>query len=291
MRRVCAIIKATALEILSEPLVFLVTASAMAISVLAPAMHYHEFGEPSRMARDAGVSAIMVGGLVVAAFGAVRTIRREIESQTALTALALPVSRRTFFLSKCAGVFVAYLFFFVTVGSVSFAAVRGSVIGGEIAARDGEMARMYGPIFAVAVAAIVVPFLYGAFVNRYFRRRFTLNANLCACVLALVSAVPFFDPRLLLKLFPLYTLVGLPATVLLAASAAFSTRFRFNVAATFAFLVFALFVPALGNYCLTDVVSAGEKISGLYSLVASAAVLPPVAALLYLGTQLFENAE
>ena len=146
MRRVGAIIKATALEILSEPLVFLVTIAAMSLAVLAPALHYHEFGDPSKMARDAGVSAILVGGLVIAAFGAVKTMRREIETQTAFTALSLPVSRRMFFLSKTAGVFLAYLFFVLTVGSVSIAAVRGAVIGGEIAAREHSVARMYGSL-------------------------------------------------------------------------------------------------------------------------------------------------
>lgn len=291
MRRVGAIIKATALEILSEPLVFLVTIAAMSLAVLAPALHYHEFGDPSKMARDAGVSAILVGGLVIAAFGAVKTMRREIETQTALTALSLPVSRRMFFLSKTAGVFLAYLFFVLTVGSVSIAAVRGAVIGGEIAARENSVARMYGPVFAFAIAAIVVPFLYGAVVNHSLRRRFTLNANLCTGIIALVAMFFRFDVSVFLKTLPVYVLVALPALILLAASAAFAIRFRFNAAASLALLVFVLFLPALGNYCVTDVVSAGESVSWVYLLVASAAVLPPVAALLYLGTVMFENAE
>lgn len=291
MRRVCAIIKATALEILSEPLVFLVTVTAMAMALLAPAFHYHEFGDPSKMARDAGVSAILLGGLVVSAFGAVRSIRREIETQTALTALALPVSRRMFFLSKTAGVFVAYLFFVLTVGSVSLAAVRGAVIGGEIAAKEHTLARMYGPVLAFGMAAVVLPFVYGAVMNHTFRRRFTLNANLSALVLALVASVCRFDFAVFAKTLPVYALVALPPLVLLAASAAFSGRFRFNAAASFAVLVFACFLPALGSYCLTDVVSAGETVGWSYFLCASGAVVPPVAALLYLGVKLFEKAE
>lgn len=291
MRRVCAIIKATALEILSEPLVFLVTVTAMAMALLAPAFHYHEFGDPSKMARDAGVSAILLGGLVVSAFGAVRSIRREIETQTALTALALPVSRRMFFLSKTAGVFVAYLFFVLTVGSVSLAAVRGAVIGGEIAAKEHTLARMYGPVLAFGMAAVVLPFVYGAVMNHTFRRRFTLNANLSALVLALVASVCRFDFVVFAKTLPVYALVALPPLVLLAASAAFSGRFRFNAAASFAVLVFACFLPALGSYCLTDVVSAGETVGWSYFLCASGAVVSPVAALLYLGVKLFEKAE
>jgi len=291
MRRVCTIIKATALEILSEPLVFLVTASAMALAVLAPAMHCHEFGDPSKMARGAGVSALLVGGLVIVAFGAVHTMRREIETQTALTALALPVSRARFFLSKAAGVFVAYLVFVLTVGSVSVASVRGAVIGGEIAAREYSMARVYGPVFASCVAAIVLPFLYGAIRNHRYRGRFTLNANLCALVVSMAAMAVRFDLALFLKTAPVFVLVATPALILLAASAAFAGRFRFNAASSLAVLVFALFVPALGNYCVTDVVSAGETVTVSYFLAALGAVVPPVAALLYLGVKLFENAE
>lgn len=291
MRRICAIVKATALEILSEPLVFLVTAASMSLAVLAPAMHCHEFGDPSKMARDAGVSAILVGGAVIAAFGATKTIRREIETQTAMTALALPVSRRMFFLSKAAGAFFAYMFFTITVGAVSMASVRGAVIGGEIAARDHTMARMYGPVFAVATAAIVVPFVYGAVLNHSFRRRFTLNANLSALVIALSAMAYRFDPGVFVGTAPVFVLVALPALILLAACAAFSGRFGFNAAAATAVLVFACFLPALGNYCVTDVVSAGETVSWRYLLVATAAIIPPVAALLYLGVKFFEDAE
>lgn len=291
MRRAGAIIKATALEILSEPLVFLVMIAAMSLAVLAPALHYHEFGDPSKMARDAGVSAILVGGLIVAAFGAVKTMRREVETQTALTALSLPVSRRMFFLAKTAGVFFAYLVFVVTVGSVSIAAVRGAVIGGEIAAREHSVARMFGPILAFALAAIVIPFVYGAVMNHSFRRRFTLHAGLCAGVLSLVAMSFRFDLGLFLKTLEVYSLVAIPALIMLAASAAFSIRFRYNTAMSLALLVFALFLPALGSYCVTDVVSAGEPVPAKYLLAAFVAVLPPVAALLYLGTKLFENAE
>lgn len=291
MRRFGAIVKATALEILSEPLVFLVMIASMAMAVLAPALHYHEFGDPSKMARDAGASALLVGGLVVAGFGSVRTMRREIETQTALTALALPVSRRLFFLAKSAGVMVAYLFFVITVGAVSVAAVRGAVIGGEIAVLEHSMARMYGPVFATALAALVVPFGFGAVMNHSFRGRFTLNANLCACVLALIAMSVRFDVSVFRSAFAVDALVSMPPLVLLAAAAAFSARFGFNVAMTLALLVFAAFAPALGSYCVTDVVSAGEAVPVAYVLSAAGALLPPIALLLYLGIKLFERAE
>jgi len=291
MRRAYAIITTTALEILSEPLVFLVQASALALAVLAPWMHYHEFGEPSRMARDAGVSALMLGGLTVAAFGALKSMRRELETQTAMSVLALPVSRRQFFLSKAAGVAVAYLFFVTTVSLVSLTVVRGSVIGGEIAAREGGLTRIYGPYFVLALAAVVVPFVYGALADRLFRKRFVLHANLCALALAVIGFVIGFDFGCVSGVLPLYLLSAMPATVLLCASVAFAARFRFNAAASLAVAVFVLFLPALGSYCLTDVLSAGEPIGCAYLLSAIAAVLPVWGALLFAGVELFEHAE
>ena len=59
MRRFIAIAKTTALEILAEPLSLLVLTASLALAVFAPAFHYHQFGEPARMARDAGLSARM----------------------------------------------------------------------------------------------------------------------------------------------------------------------------------------------------------------------------------------
>ena len=41
----------------------LVLIAALSIEVLAPAFHYHQFGEATRMARDAGFSALFAGFL------------------------------------------------------------------------------------------------------------------------------------------------------------------------------------------------------------------------------------
>ena len=88
-----SILKATALEILSEPLSLLVLLAALAMTVFAPAFHYHQFGEATRMARDAGFSALFACGGVLAVFTTIRAFRREVETGTLEMALAHPVSR------------------------------------------------------------------------------------------------------------------------------------------------------------------------------------------------------
>ena len=72
MRESISIVKATAFEIISEPLSLLILLAALVLTVLAPAFHYHQFGEATRMARDAGLSSVLMGGLVIAVFGTIR---------------------------------------------------------------------------------------------------------------------------------------------------------------------------------------------------------------------------
>lgn len=283
MRRVRAIVSATALELLSEPFVLLVLLASLAIAALAPAMHYHQFGEASRMARDAGLSAILVGGFAVAFTGAVRTVRREIETGTAQAALAHSVSRTEFFLAKVLGCVVAYAAFVLTVSLVSLVVVRGAEIGGGLSAASGDIARVWGPSLALAVAAIAMPVVLAAALNRFARFRFVPTANMLALGFA-AAGVPYrFDAGLALRLAPAFALAAAPALVLLAASAAFAVRFRANAASSLSALVAAALIPALGSYCLSDALGSGGSVPPRYFALACAALLPAVAAALLLG--------
>ena len=283
MRRVCAIVSATALEALSEPFVLLVLLASLVLAVLAPAMHYHQFGEASRMARDAGMSAVLVGGLVVAFSCAVRTVRREIETGTAEAALSHSVSRTEFFLAKFLGCAAAYAWFVLTVSLVSLTVVRGAEIGGEIAAANGDIARIWGPSFALAVAAMVLPVLLAAALNRFARFRYVISANMLTLGFA-AAGVPYrFDAELALRLLPAFALSAAPALALMAASAAFAVRFKANAASSLAALVAAAMLPALGNYCLSDALAEGGRVPWTYFALASAALAPAVVAALVLG--------
>jgi len=283
MRRGRAIVFATALELLCEPLFLLVLLAALVLSSLAPAMHYHQFGEASRMARDAGFSALLVGGAVIALMGPVRTFRREIETGTAQVALAHSVSRTSFFICKTLGCALAYMIFTTTVALVSLTVVNGAEIGGRVAAVRGDIARLWGPSFAIAVAAIVLPLVSGAVLNRFARFRFTLTANLLALGVAFAGVFYRFDMSLALRLAPALALVAAPALVLLAAASAFSVRFKGNAASSFAAVVAAVLLPVLGNYCLSDSLAGGGALPPGYVALAFLAIVPMVAAALLLG--------
>ena len=285
MRGIMSVAKTTALEILSEPLTLLVLLAALTMAVLAPAFHYHQFGEATRMARDAGFSALFTCGSAIAVFGTIRAFRREMESGTIQMALSHPISRRGFFLAKVFGAFVAYLVFAATVFGTSLVIVEGARVGGAIAARTGDIARLSGPFLAVGVSVVLVPLLLGAALNRFAHFRFVLTAMTTAFVLALVAGgvSSVSDTALLPRYAPAAVLLVPPALVLLLVSAAFSVRFRANAAAAAAGLVAALSIPAVGNYYMADALSKEGEVSWFYVAFAALAVLPVVLAFTIVG--------
>ncbi len=285
MRKSLSILKATALEVLSEPLSLLVLLAALALTVFAPAFHYHQFGEPTRMARDAGFSSLFVCGCVLAVFGTIGAFRREVESGTLEMALAHPVSRGGFFLAKTAGAFVAYLVFATVVFGTELTIVWGASVGGRLAAQTGDIARLFGPALAAGVAVILLPLVVAAALNRFARCRFVLTSFVFAFLLALLfgGAALALAPRQLVRYLPVALLLTCPALVLLAASAAFALRFKANAAASAVGLVFLALLPAVGNYYLSDALSKGGAVPWAYVGLAALVALPAVVAFLLLG--------
>ena len=285
MRSAMSVAKATALEILSEPLTLLVLLAALTIAVLAPAFHYHQFGEATRMARDAGFSAIFTCGSIVAVFGTIRAFRREMESGTVQMALSHPISRGCFFAAKSLGAFAAYLAFAATVFGTSLAVVEGARVGGAIAERTGDVARISGPFLAAGMAVVIFPLLLGAALNRLARCRFVLVSMVTALVLAVVEgvAVAFLDPQTPLRYVPAVVLLFPFAMVLLVAAAAFAVRFRANAAAAAVGIVAALCLPVVGNYYMADALASGGTVPWGYVALASLAALPAVLAFALVG--------
>ncbi len=284
MSRWRALIYATVLEILGEPFVLLVTLAALVLAVLAPAFHYHQFGEASRMARDAGLSALILGGAAIAIFSPIKTYRREIETGTILTALALPVSRTTFFLAKFIGLALAYFTFVLTIMCTALTAVNGAEIGGLVARKSGDISRLWGPSLALAVAVLILPIILAAALNRFARFRFTLSANLIALALAALGTLYRLNPTLAMRFLPVAFLATIPSFILLAAAATFAMRLRSNAAISATALIAAALLPALGNYCLSDALTDGGVVPFSYTLAAFGAALPALAALLLLGS-------
>ena len=295
LRSSIAIVRSTALEILSEPLTLLVLLAALALSVLAPTFHYHQFGDPTRMARDAGFSALFTCGSVIAVFGTIRSFRREIESGTLEMALSHPVSRTGFFLSKAVGSLFAYLGFVTIVFFTTAVMFDGALLGGLAAAQTGDIARIFGPCLVGGVAIIVLPLVIAAVLNRFAGRPFVKSAIFGALLLAAVVKivmVGLFGLQLLrtvLRLLPVAALLVFPAAVLTSAAASAAVWLRANAAAAVVGVVFLLSVPMIGNYYLADALSRAEGLPWSYVLMAAAVTLPAVVAFLIVGVHLING--
>ena len=270
---------------LSEPLSLLILLAALVIAVFAPAFHYHQFGEATRMARDAGFSALLICGGAVAIFGTIRTFRREIESRTCEMALAHPVSRQSFFLMKGIGAFTAYLIFAAIVFCVSATIVEGAAVGGKIAMTTGGLARLWGPCFAAGICVMVLPLVVGAALNRFAGCRFVLSFFVVSAVLALAAGIWTVcrDLQLVVRMLPVALLIVLLTLVLLFAAAAFAVRLKANAAAAGVGVVVALLVPAIGNYYMSDALAGGGSVGWSYVGLAAAATLPLALFFLLLG--------
>jgi len=285
VRRGLSVVRTTALEILSEPLTLLMLLAALVLAVLAPAFHYHQFGEATRMARDAGFSATLVAGSVLAVFGTIRSVRREVETGTLEMALARPISHAAFVFAKTLGAWLAAVALAGIVFMTALAIIEGAAVGGRIAERTGDIARIWGPCLVAGVAVIVLPLVLAAVLNRFARFRFVLTTLVLSGVLALASGTWALmrEKDLLLS----YLWAAVPLTFLFAVLSSCATtlsfRFKAHAAAALTGLVVAVGLPFVGNYYLADSLSKEETVSVAQVGLSALAALPAVAAFLLLG--------
>ena len=126
VRQVLAIAWTTVLEAIQQPVAFLILLSAVLTTLLVPVFQFHRFSEDGRLARDSGLSCMLVFGLVLAAGTAGRSVAEEIARGTAAAVIGKPVSRATFVLSKWLGVFLVVAIFWLGVLAATLAAERSS---------------------------------------------------------------------------------------------------------------------------------------------------------------------
>ena len=284
MRKAVAIARTTAHEILSEPLSLLITLSSLTLAVLAPVLHYHQFGEATRMARDAMFSSLFLGSMLIAVFGTIKSMRRELESGTADMAFAHAVSRKVFFLAKTAGSLLSLVVFAAIVLSAGSLMVFGAALGEAVAYRTGDIAKVFGPCVAGGVFLLIAPVVIGAALNRFAHCRYVLSVHLLMLLFALLilAAAPFAYPRLLAYL-PVALLVLSVPVVFAVVSAAAAVLLKANAAASVTGVFFLAFLPAVGNYYLADALSKGGTLPVGYTIAALLSALPFLIVFLFAG--------
>ena len=179
MRRFWALARSAALEALAEPLSAILFLVALLTVHLLPVFHLHQFGDPARLPRECGFSALLVFGLVFATSSAVHAIGRELESGTAAAALARPVPRPLFFCAKVFGVLAAFALFLLAVAGATLLSVVTSQMGRAV---SHGATLTWGPGLAAGVGGTLVAYALAAVGNGVLRTRFCVGACLLMAV-------------------------------------------------------------------------------------------------------------
>ena len=175
-RQVWAIARTTVTEAIQQPVAFLIQLTAVLTTLLVPVFQFHRFSEDGRLARDSGLSCMLVFGLILAAGTAGRSVAEEIARGTAATAIGKPVSRVTFVFSKWLGVFGVVAVFWCGMLAATLAAERSSA---HFVVQDQFAGYATDPLTLTLGLAGAVGALGVAAAGHYFwRRRFGVAAFL-----------------------------------------------------------------------------------------------------------------
>ena len=189
-----AVASATALELASRPETLLLLLAGVVLTALIPLLHFHDFGEPGRIARDGGLAYQLVIGTALAAFSVSRSIRDELDDGTAMAALSKPVGRGAFLVGKWLGVCAV-------MGRFWAATLAATIIAARVSPRfvtfaDGTMGYLADAASqSMLLAAPPLALLVGGALHNRRRARFCLAASaaLTWLMLAALAATLLFD--------------------------------------------------------------------------------------------------
>lgn len=320
MRRFWALARSATLEALAEPLSAILFLVALLAVYLLPVFHLHQFGDPARLPRECGFSALLVFGLAFATSAAVHAIGRELESGTAAAALARPVPRPLFFCAKAAGVFAAFALFLLAIAGASLLSVITAQMGRTL---EHDDAMFWGPGIVAGVGGTVLAYVLAALGNWILRTRFCVGACLLMTVaqpLALVCVrayllltkaqykelvsvlnanqlpMPWAVPWAIL---PALCVLALGCTVFVVMAGALAVRLK--PAAVAAFLTVAVLlsffyplpaiIPDINRFWLVDAFVAGGSVSSGDLCAAAGAGLLLIAFWLVVGSVLLARRE
>ncbi len=172
--QIVSIARTTVLEAVQQPIALLLFLSAVLMTLLVPVFEFHRFGEYGRLARDSGLSCMLVFGLILTAGTAGKSVADEIARGTAAAAIGKPVGRVTFVIAKWLGVFGVTSIFWAGVLAALLVAERSSahfVSTGDFAGFASD------PItLGLAFAGVAAALAWAAARHGFWRRRFGVTA-------------------------------------------------------------------------------------------------------------------
>jgi ABC-type transport system involved in multi-copper enzyme maturation permease subunit len=125
--KMAAIARTTAIEAWAQPLFWVLLAFGGVLLILSVFVPYNTLGDDVKVAKETGLTLIMVAGIFLAVWTASVSIADEVEGRTALTVLSKPVSRLQFVLGKFLGIIAPVFTLFVVLGALFLATVSYKV--------------------------------------------------------------------------------------------------------------------------------------------------------------------
>jgi hypothetical protein len=321
-RQMLAIARATFAEAIQQPAAFLVFLTSELTVLLVPVFQFHRIGEEGRLARDSGLSMLLLAGLVLAAGTAGSAVAREISRGTAAAILSKPVSRGVFVVAKWLGCSaVATLFSLGMLGEILLAE-RSSAH--SIVSAGAVMLVLDVRTLALAAGCAAGAVAFAALRQYFGRKRFGAAAfwGLAASPWLVALAAAFYDRggswhgfppafELNARVLPAAVLVWLALLIFAALATALAVRFRAGTVLAVSLLVllgglmgdtFALgaspwsfrgllagVLPDVQHFWLGDALAHGGRIA--WSYVAEAGGYAALCAALFLtaGSLAFRN--
>jgi hypothetical protein len=302
-RQFAALAALTALEVVRRPVVALLALSAVLLTALTPLLTLHAFGEDGRLARDSGLAAHCVFGLMTACYAAA-ALADERRRGTAAAVLSKPVGRTVFFLARYAGVVLVLAGF-------SWNALWATLLAARTAEQFSTGPGVAGPVtdWQTGLLLAAAPFaaLAAGGYENYARRRAvgacTFGA-LCILLPLIAFAAGCFDRfgnpapfawRLDWRALPAAALVTQAALALGALATALAARLEPIPVFLIVGLVFlaglAGLFPNWQPFWMADALSGGGRIAWRYVAWAGLYAGLLVTAFLGLGAAAFRAAE
>ncbi len=256
----------SALEIVRRPITLLLIATCLVGTALLPFMPILTLGEESKLVRDSALSIHLVIGMLLGAYAAGTSLRKEISRATGEIILCKPVGRPLFFLSRFAAVVVVMALF-------SLAATLADIIASRAALGFFEVDWWAAaPLLAVVPASL----LAGAVKNYFLRRPFVSDTVMLMFIGILIATVvaSMIGPTQRLapsihnlpwNVFPAGMLAGLAVLVLSGTAVTLATRL--DTAPITVLLSLLLIVGLISDYAFGRFAEQNLAAAALYAVI------------------------
>jgi ABC-type transport system involved in multi-copper enzyme maturation permease subunit len=230
MTKFLTISKNTFIEIIRQPIFYIIIAIALFLFIISPSITMYTLDDDDKLLREIGLSTLFLVSLFIAIFSSCGAVGEEIENKTILTVLSKPVPRPLFIFAKFTGVMLAVTLAHYICSIALLLSIRHGCI-------ENVNEYVEWTVVAAGGGAIFLSIALSAFLNYFYDWRFTATniitlaifSTIALCLLWFIDRNWQFNPAEngFNTLDILGSLLLLPGALIIAAIAvAVSARFN-----------------------------------------------------------------